>query len=64
MSHVGWCLQTFLTVGWCLQIYKKNFLWFSLERVSTLSIGSSSCYIYVIASLWSMNAKKKKIALY
>jgi hypothetical protein len=64
MSPIGSFLQTFVTIGWCLQIYKKKFLWFSPERVSTLNIVSSSCYIYVIASLWFMNVKKKNIALY
>jgi hypothetical protein len=51
-------------VGWCLQIYKKKYLWFSPERVSTLNIMSSSCYIYMIASLWFMNVKNKNIYLY
>jgi hypothetical protein len=56
---IGWCLQTFVIVGWFLQIYKNMFLWFSPKRVSMLNIVSSSCYIYVIASLWFMNVKNK-----
>jgi hypothetical protein len=24
--------KNIVTIGWCLQIYKKEFLWFSLER--------------------------------
>jgi hypothetical protein len=64
VSHVGWCLQAFVSIDLCLQIYKNIFLWFSPERVSTLNIMSSSCYIYVISSLWFMNVKMKKTALY
>jgi hypothetical protein len=64
VSPVGWFLQKKLTIDLCLQIYKKKCLWFSLEMVSMLNIVSSSCYIYVIASLWFMSVKKKKIALY
>jgi hypothetical protein len=61
---VGRCLKTCVTIGWCLQIYKKKKLWFSPERVSTLNIVSSSCYIYMIASLRFMNFKRKNISLY
>jgi hypothetical protein len=64
VSHVGQFLQIFVTVGWFLQIHKNNLFWFSPKRVSILNIVSSSYYIYVIVSLWFMNFKKKKIALY